>query len=684
MNILQTLLTSKKPKYLHSCIILIAILLFQFCTPSSSKKEYDIVVYGGNSAGVIAAYTAKMQGKSVLLIEPGKHLGGLSSGGLGRTDIGNKYAVTGLALDFYRRIGGHYGKLEQWIFEPHVAENIFNDYIKSAGVEVLYENRIVDVVKQEESITEITVENTGKTGEATETGIKGKVFIDCSYEGDLMAKAGVSYTIGRESNAQYQESHNGVQPGNTHQFMDGIDPYKIPGNAKSGLLWGISSDTLAAAGSGDHKVQAYNYRVCLTRDPKNKIAITKPDHYDASRYELLLRYLAKFPKKMEDKVTPQWPALGFDVIPNQKTDINNGHAAMSTDMIGMNHEYADASYAKREEIAKAHEDYTKGMLYFLGHDLRIAKTVRDTMLLWGYPKDEYKDNNHWSPQLYVREARRMISDYVMTQANCEGKKVATDGIGLAAYTMDSHHVQRVVVNGMVKNEGDLMISGFPPYPISYRSIVPKVSECKNLLVPVCLSASHIAYGSIRMEPVFMVLGQSAAQAAVLAIENNIAVQNINVKALQQILKQNPLADGKEPAEVMVDNEDKARVKLIGNWTLRKDGAYGPSCLTDSLSREIKTVRFTPSLKNSGKTNLYVYFPKIKNASSQTSITVFNGKESKEIIIKMKDIVVLGQASGEWVPLGTFDMQSGNGSYLEISNKNADGITIADAVLFKYN
>lgn len=665
-------------------ISVIAALFFYSChSARSHNEEYDIVIYGGNSAGVIAAYTAKMQGKSVILIEPGTHLGGLSSGGLGLTDIGNKYAVTGLALDFYRRIGQYYGKLEQWIFEPHVAENTFNDYVKRAGVKVLYQNRIVSLVKDNGIIKEITVENPGLEGEAAKKNIKGRMFIDCSYEGDLMAKAGVSYTIGRESNATYMETHNGVQLGDTHQFMDGVDPYIIPGNPKSGLLWGISPDTLSPRGTGDKKVQAYNYRICLTRNPENRIPITKPDNYDANRYELLLRYLAKFPKEMEDKMTPQWPALGFYLIPNQKTDINNGHSAMSTDMIGMNYEYAEAGYEKRAEIAKAHEDYTKGMLYFLSYDKRISKTIRDTMLLWGYPKDEFKDNGNWSPQLYVREARRMVSDYVMTQANCEGKKVASDGIGLAAYTMDSHHTQRIVVNGVVKNEGDLMIHGFPPYPISYRSIVPKASECKNLFVPVCLSASHIAYGSIRMEPVFMVLGQSAAQAAVLAINDKVPVQKVNVTALQQVLKTNPLADGLPPAEFIIDNEDKLQVSVQGDWIADKDGAFGPSCLTDSLSNQLKTVRFTPELPKSGETHVYVYFPKIKNASSKTMVSVFDGNEKKDFLIRSEDIAALGQTSGEWVPIGKFEMRKGKNSFVEISNKNADGITIADAVLFKY-
>jgi hypothetical protein len=657
------------------------LLLFFSSCMGKKEERYDVVVYGGNAAGVIAAYTAKTLGKTVLLIEPGNQLGGLSSGGLGRTDIGNKYAVTGLALDFYRQIGQHYGKLEQWIFEPHVAEAVFNNYVKKAGFPVLYQHRVVSVAKQGGTISEITVEDPALTGAAAKKQVKGRMFIDCSYEGDLMARAGVSYTVGREGNAVYHETYNGVQLGNTHQFMDGIDPYKIPGDPASGLLWGISADTLPARGTGDKKVQAYNFRVCLTRDPGNRIAITRPEHYDSSRYELLLRYLAKFPKEMEDRITPQWPALGFELIPNNKTDINNGHAAMSTDMIGMNYDYPDGSYEVREKITKAHEAYTRGMLYFLGHDTRVSKTIRDTMQLWGYPKDEYTRNGNWSPQLYVREARRMISDYVMTQANCEGKQVAEDGIGMAAYTMDSHHAQRVVVNGMVKNEGDLMISGFPPYPIAYRSIVPKAKECNNLLVPVCLSASHIAYGSIRMEPVFMVLGQSAAQAAVLAIDKGVTVQQVPVATIQRALQQYPLANS-TAAEIIIDNEDKAHTSTTGKWGTLKQGVYGPTALIDSAYHELKTARFIPDLAQSGSTAVYVYFPKVPHASSQTMIAVFNGKETKEVIIRQSDIVVLGQASGEWVHIGDFSMEKGGSNYVEISNRNADGITLADAILFK--
>ena len=508
---------------------LLVIFSFSRCDkPDESIIDVDVCVYGGTSGGVIAAYAAKLQGKTVVLIEPGQHLGGMSSGGLGQTDIGNKQAITGLARQFYRDIGRHYGKEEQWIFEPHVAENIFLDYMHSEDIRVLYSSRLASVNKEGDRITTITIENSNSSSETKV--IRAKMFIDCSYEGDLMAKAGVSFTVGREPNSLYNETFNGVQLKDKHQFRDGVDPYVIPGNPESGLIWGVMPDSLLADGTGDKKLQAYNFRLCLTNQPENRIDITRPADYDSTKYELLIRQLATY--------TPDslnWQLLHIAPMPNHKTDINNC-GGFSSDMIGMNYDYPEADYETRERIFKAHESYTKGWLYFIGHDPRMPAHLRNEMLQWGYPKDEYIDNDHFTPQLYVREARRMISDYVMTQHNCQGREKVQDGIGLAAYTMDSHNCQRVVVNGMVKNEGDVQEGGFGPYPISFRSIVPKKSECSNLVVPVCLSASHIAYGSIRMEPVFMVLGQSAALAACMALDSKIAVQDIDVMKLQTILK----------------------------------------------------------------------------------------------------------------------------------------------------
>lgn len=512
-------------------IILVTISTILLGCKSPVNDEYDICIYGGTSAGVIAAYSAKMQGKSVLLIEPQNRLGGLSSGGLGYTDIGNKQVVTGLAKDFYRRLGSHYGKLEQWIFEPKVADSIFNDYVKRADIKVLYKHRIVQANMDNGYIKNIILESTDGTN--PEKLISAKVFIDCSYEGDLMAKAGVSYTIGREDNKEYNETYNGVQLMKGHQFPDGIDPYRIQGDSTSGLLWGISSGKLLPDGSGDSLVQAYNYRICLTNDSANRIEITKPENYDPARYELLLRLFEAQPNKRKLNHYFIWSRM-----PNKKTDINN-RGGFSTDMIGMNHNYPEATYEERAQIIKEHKDYTQGLLYFYKTDPRVPTELREEIQAWGYPKDEYIDDNHWTPQLYIRESRRMIGDYVMTQAHCESREVVSDGIGMAAYTMDSHNCQRIVVrkNGkdMVKNEGNVEIGGGVPYPISYRSIIPKEEECKNLLVPVCLSASHIAYGSIRMEPVFMVLAQSAAIAAIEAIEAG-SVQTVDVKKYRRYCK----------------------------------------------------------------------------------------------------------------------------------------------------
>jgi len=654
---------------------LIGVCLLHTAGMAQTRIQVDVCVYGGTSAGVIAAYTAQKLGKKALLIEPGKHLGGMSSGGLGYTDIGNKYAITGLARDFYRRVGRHYGKFEQWTFEPHVAEDIFKDYVKQGAFNVLYESRVKEVKKQGNRITAIVLENSNHPT-ATNTVVEAKMFIDCGYEGDLMALAGVEYVVGREANATFNETINGVQVQHGHQFPDHIDPYKIPGKPESGLLWGISKASLLPAGSGDKSVQAYNYRICLSTDPANQVAITRPVGYDSTEYELLLRLFDAMPAKrtLNDYFI-------VSRMPHQKTDINN-RGGFSTDMIGMNYSYPDGNYAERERIVKDHERYTKGLLYFYGHDSRVPQELRTEMLKYGYPKDEYTDNGNWSPQLYVREARRMVGSYVMHQANCVGEEVVKDGVGMAAYTMDSHNCQRLVIDGQVKNEGNVEVGGFGPYPIAYGSIVPKATQCGNLFVPVCLSATHIAYGSIRMEPVFMVLGQSSAAAAVMAIDGRSDIQKIDVAKLQQHLKTNPLADGKI-MDILVDNDDAQHVTRTGNWTAEPKGGYGPSFWQADVAAgaPANTARFTPDIPGNGSYTAYLYIPKVKNLATQTKVTVFDGKQKKDVVIKASDVVVEGQTSGEWVSLGTYALTKGKSASVEISTKDAEGTVVADAVIF---
>ena len=613
------------------------------------RDSADICVYGATSAGVIAACAAKRAGKTVILLEPGNRVGGLSTGGLGYTDIGNKYAISGMARDFYRRVGARYGRFESWVFEPHVALEVFQSYLKEAGIEVRYRRRLVAVKKEGNRIQSITTEDARDPGAANTQGtaaniqhIIAKQFIDCSYEGDLMAKAGVRYFVGREANCVYNETYDGAQLRDKHQFPDGVDPYRTPRDPASGLLWGIDHDAADSAGTGDQRVQSYNFRICLTNDPANRLPITQPAGYNPDHYTLLLRLLEKRPAKDLNSI------MKIDHMPNHKTDINN-NGGFSTDMIGANYAYPDGDFAAREAIRQAHLNYTKGFLYFIGHDPRMPESLRNEMGQWGYPKDEYPENDHWTPQLYVREARRMIGAYVMTQADCEGRATVDDGIGLAAYTMDSHNCRRLVINGMVKNEGDVQIGGFGPYPVSYRAIVPKKEECSNLLVPVCLSASHIAYGSIRMEPVFMVLGQSAAIAAAEAVDAHSAVQDIDVDQLQEQLRTNPLADGSTPEILLHIAEQKGEASLL----------------------------FRPAIVKTGVYKIYLYQPGSSKDSTAFSVVV-NGVAK---ILHPAIDPTEQQASGEWVPVGRYTLTKENDNTVTITSTVARESVAVDAVLF---
>jgi hypothetical protein len=492
------------------------------CQPAG--PQFDLVVYGGTSSGVIAAAKAARLGKTVVLIEPTQHLGGLSASGLGATDIGNKAAIGGMARAFYRRVGATYGQEEAWRFEPHVAEAVFDALLDETGAVVMLGERL-DLRRG------VHMDGTRIAAIRTESGrvFRGRMFIDATYEGDLMALAGVQTIVGREGNDVYDETLNGVQTRHAthHQFIQDVDPYVVPGRPKSGLLPGVQADGPGAEGSGDHRVQAYCFRICTTDRPSNRRDWTRPADYDPQLYELLLRNF----DAGDDRVP--WHRV---MMPHRKTDTNNNFA-ISTDFIGQNYAYPEADYATRAQIVQAHRSYQQGLLWTLAHHPRVPAHVRQEVQTWGLARDEFVDNDNWPYRLYIREARRMIADYVMTQHDCQGRRAAADPVGLAAYTMDSHHVQRYVdADGHVRNEGDVQVGGFPPYPISYRAIVPRRAECENLLVPVCLSASHIAYGSIRMEPVFMVLGESAATAAAQAIDAAVPVQDVDYARLARALR----------------------------------------------------------------------------------------------------------------------------------------------------
>jgi len=520
--------------------------------PDPNKNQADVIVYGGTSAAVTTAVQVARMGKSVIIVSPDKHLGGLSSGGLGYTDSGKKEAIGGLSREFYQRVFDYYSddenwkwqkrseygergqgtiaidgdKRTMWIFEPHIAEQVFDDLISEYKIKVYRDewlDRDTGVVKEEGEIVSISTLSGKK--------FEGKIFVDATYEGDLMASAGVSYHVGREANSVYDETWNGVQTGTLHHkhwFMSDISPYKIPGDPSSGILPLISTEDPGIKGEGDNKVQAYCFRLCMTNHPENRKPFPKPDNYDPARYELLTRVYATGRRDHFEK---------FDAAPNKKTDTNN-HGPVSSDYLGMNYDYPDGSYQRRKEIIEDHRKYQQGLLYFICNDPSIPEDIQSEYKEWGLAKDEFIDNNNWPHQIYVREARRMIGEYVTSEKDITSEYDTPKSVGMGSYAMDSHNTQRYIKpDGFVQNEGDIGTKVKKPYKISYGSIIPKQEECQNLLVPVCVSSSHIAYGSIRMEPVFMILGQSAGTAAALALEENTNIHELPFEKIRaQLLK----------------------------------------------------------------------------------------------------------------------------------------------------
>jgi hypothetical protein len=513
---------------------------------TSESIDADICVYGGTSAGIVAAVAAAKRGRSVVLLQPGTHLGGMSTGGLGLTDYGKRHVIGGMSRQFYRDLGKHYSKEEEWYFEPHAASGVFDRLLSGTAV-VVRRGQFLDTV----AMTAGRIVSVKMLGGLTVTA---KQFIDATYEGDLLAKAGVSHHIGREDNQKYGETLNGAQVLQWHQFSHAVDPYVVEGVPSSGLLPGVEPiDMSQQIGRGDQRLQAYNFRVCMTDDPALRVAWKKPTGFDPKQYILAARWFSGEKDQYNEHLHAHEPGTipvprKFDVFPNRtagghrKTDTNN-HGAVSSDFIGNNWRWPFASYQEREEIFQAHVTYQQGYYWFVANDPSIPERYRQAYSVWGLPSDEFTDTGHWPHQLYVRESRRMISDYVITEGDCRGTRIATDSVGMGSYTLDSHNCTRFVwtdpVTGKprVRNEGDVQVPPTDPYPISYRAIVPSRGQCANLFVPVCISASHIAYGSARMEPVFMVLAESSAIAADIAIREKIVVQDVPYDALRpELLK----------------------------------------------------------------------------------------------------------------------------------------------------
>ncbi|MBI5802924.1 MAG: FAD-dependent oxidoreductase [Verrucomicrobia bacterium] len=712
---------------------LVLSLAVSSVTVQAQVVEADLCIFGGTSGGIAAAVQAARMGKSAVLVNPTKYLGGLTTGGLGATDIGNKAAIGGISRDYYHRLAQHYAKdtswtLEtapdyfakrrggqagasslggadatMWTFEPRVAEKVYFQLLAESKTPVYLEQRLKSVTKAGPRITEITMEN-GRV-------FLAKMFMDATYEGDLLAKAGCSFHVGREANSVYGETLNGVRASTPHhQFTVPVDPYVKPGDAASGLLPFIQPGDGGKPGDGDQRAQTYNYRLCFTTDAKNRLPaqkpagmpqpkwdallkaannslpVTPPANYDAKQFELLGRYAeALVAANKNPKLAQFWNPIW---MPNHKTDINN-NGGFSTDFIGRNYDYPNADYATRERIAKEHEAYIRGFCTFMATDPRVPEEMRREMQSWGPSKDEFLDTDGWPREMYVREARRIVGEYVMSEKNCRAVETITDSVGLGAYNMDSHNCQRIVKNGKVENEGDVQVPPMKPYPVSYRAIIPKAAECDNLFAPVALSASHIAYGSIRMEPVFMVLGQSAATAAAIAIDDKVPVQKVSYEKLRaRLLADKQVLDwtgGGNAGGRFVDPKslpgivlDDADAKQAGHWTESFSSVWrvGKGYAHDgNASKGESTAVFTPDIPTAGDYEIILFNAPNPNRASNVPVTVsIPGQPAKTVKVNQK-------SQGE-ISLGKFKLPAGKTTTVTVSNKDTDGHVILDGVQFK--
>lgn len=660
-------------------------------------RRADVVIYGATSGGISAAIQARRLGKTVIVLDPGSHIGGLTTGGLSWTDIGNKQVIGGISREFYQRIKRKYDDPKtwtsetrdqyferrraqnqknedaMWTFEPKVASAVYGEMLDEVGVKIVTKARLElapgkGVLKQDRRISAIVMEDG--------TRYEGRVFIDATYEGDLLAKAGVSYTVGRENNAQYDETWNGVQAAHFHyhQFPEGanVDPYIVPGKPESGLLPIIDPTGPGDETAGDRRIQAYCYRMCLTNDPNNRLPIEKPEGYEEKDHELLLRFAE----------TGRYhnPASKYDPIPNMKTDTNN-HGAVSTDYMGANWDYPEGDYASREKIIKRHEVYQKGYMWTLQNHPRVPAHLREYYRQWGLPKDEFLTNGGWPTQLYIREARRMIGPLVMTEHHVMGREIVADSVGMGAYGMDSHNVQRYVnKQGFVRNEGNVQVGGFPPYPISYRAIVPMKSEVINLLVPVALSASHIAYGSIRMEPVFMVLGQSAATAAVMALDGGSAVQDIPyAKLRERLLADHQVLEAPEdllrgdidPASldgVVIDNPF-AKVSPAWKGSRADKPILGPAYFHDLNARDGKaTAQFSVKMPQAGRYRVKLLYPPKTDRATNVLVIISGGDRTFRAKVNQR-------RPADWI--GAYELPQE--FTVTISNQGSNGMVVVDGL-----
>lgn len=635
---------------------------------SAAVIDSDICIYGATSGGVVAAVAAARLGKNVVLVTYNNHVGGMTSGGLGVTDHGNTSSIGGIAAEFYQRVGQAYGSASPvYWFEPHVAEQTYWQMLNQAGVPVYTNLLLTSVTMSGQTITQITM-NDG-------TIYRAKEFIDTTYEGDLMAMAGVTFTVGREATTNYNESFAGIEtPGHSYNY----DPYVVAGNSASGLLPFVQAGSLGTVGQGDNKVQTYNFRLCLTQNTTNQIPIAPPANYSEVQYDLFRRYIAA--RVAQDGSVQLNQLIDVQtIIPNGKTDIN-ADGELSSDYVGYNYTYPTNTYAGRQVIWQAHEDYIRGMLYFFATSANVPLNVRTQMQSWALAKDEFQDTGGWPHQMYVREARRMVSDYVMIQQDAMGSRAAPDPIALGSYALDSHPVQRIAYNGYSQWEGGA-ISGTPPYPfgISYRSIIPRTNQCQNLFCTFALSASHVGFAPVRMEPVFMMTSQSAATAAAFAIDDNVPVQQLNYAKLSAQLR----ADGQlltwpsantSTNGIISDNADP-NVIITGSWSVSANaGCWGVNSIHDQNSgKGTKSVKFPSNLPTNGTYEVDAWWVPASNRATNVPYDIVHAAGTTRVLVNQVN------NNNGWFKLLTTNFNAGAGSSITISNYGTTAYVGADAV-----
>jgi hypothetical protein len=660
-------------------------MVFPVVALAQPRNKPKVIVYGATAGGVMAAVAAAREGASVQLVEPGQHLGGMLTGGLSHTDYGDRAVIGGLALEFYERVAKAYGKpLYFWRGpEPRLGEKILGDWLKEYRVAVLFGQRVLEVEKEGRQIRRIRL----LSGQS----LVADVFIDATYEGDLMARAGVSYAIGRESIAQYGESWAGRQPiyPDGHNFRLPVSPFV---NGKNGaLLPLINPRRQVGFGEADSAVQAYCFRLIMTNVPENRVPITKPEGYDSARYELLRRYVKiRKPQTLgETGVIGPWVNL-----PNGKAEINSGGPISTNLYDGSNWAYPDADYPQRDRIWQDHLGYTQGLLYFVANDPSLPENIHREAREWGLAKDEFADTGHWPHQLYVRVARRMVGEYVMTQHDLQRDTTKYDGIGMGSYNIDVRHVQRTFqwisrfpeLRGETFNEGYLSIP-VAPYEIPYRALLPKYDQCTNLLVPVCVSSSNLAYASIRMEPQYMILGHAAGVAAALAGKQRVPVQHVDIAGLRQklmaqrqvlSLEGNPNGVFAQGNAVVVDDDMSRWVTREGYWAMSEDPRAGRHAITFMHAGRAEPAHFTyqPPLPRDGLYHVYGWWPSGKDFATNTRLTIRHAEGTKTLPLNQRE------TGGNWVPLGSYRFRQGREGSLTLSNAGADGTVAADAFKFE--